>query len=330
MPNVAGVQFPYTPQGVQAAQLYQRSLSPRRGLGFRPIRMAEGSTPEHENALIYIKWAHGEGSDSLPREFQINDLNFLAQLIVTLENDPEAAIKYKEKLQRAIETPVSEGIAPPTTAEEVAFGATAGTGAALAATGLGRQEALRAMGESNPIIAAADEQIAQNMMDVDQGVATGLGRQPDLRAMTKGFDVTPRGPAPERAKTMEFPYPINPETGLPWTEEEIGPVVRAPKESGEDYPSRGYYEGDKLFGTKTMEYVPKRDDISPWLESFTPGGPVQGMRYGGVPRGTVAGELEPRGYLTARQAGKTMRERAKGLRDPRRYGGIGSLYNRYG
>jgi len=44
----------------------------------------------------------------------------------------------------------------------------------------------------------------------------------------------------------------------------------------------------------------------------------------------VAGELEPRGYLTARQAGKTMRERAKGLRDPRRYGGIGSLYNRYG
>ena len=55
------------------------------------------------------------------------------------------------------------------------------------------------------------------------------------------------------------------------------------------------------------------------------------MAYGGVPRGTVAGELEPRGYLTARQAGETMRERAKGLRDRRNYGGgIGSLYNRYG
>jgi hypothetical protein len=57
----------------------------------------------------------------------------------------------------------------------------------------------------------------------------------------------------------------------------------------------------------------------------------QGMAHGGVPRGTMAGELEPRGYLTARQAGETMRERAKGLRGRRNYGGgIGSLYNRYG
>jgi hypothetical protein len=63
------------------------------------------------------------------------------------------------------------------------------------------------------------------------------------------------------------------------------------------------------------------------VDSPTP----QGMAHGGVPRGTVAGELEPRGYLTARQAGETMRERAKGLRGRRNYGGgIGSLYNRYG
>ena len=65
----------------------------------------------------------------------------------------------------------------------------------------------------------------------------------------------------------------------------------------------------------------------PWeFEGMRHGGAVQGMAYGGVPRGTVAGELEPRGYLTARQAGATMRERAKGLRDRRNYGGgIGSL-----
>ena len=46
MPNVAGVQFPYTPQGEQAAQQYRRSLSPGPGLGFRPLRMQEGGSAE--------------------------------------------------------------------------------------------------------------------------------------------------------------------------------------------------------------------------------------------------------------------------------------------
>ena len=60
-------------------------------------------------------------------------------------------------------------------------------------------------------------------------------------------------------------------------------------------------------------------------------GPSRFGAGGYASRGTVAGELEPRGYLTARQAGETMRERAKGLRGQRNYGGgIGSLYNRHG
>ena len=45
MPNVAGVQVPYTPQGEQAAQLYQRSLSPGPGLGFRPLGSRTESNP---------------------------------------------------------------------------------------------------------------------------------------------------------------------------------------------------------------------------------------------------------------------------------------------
>jgi hypothetical protein len=48
----------------------------------------------------------------------------------------------------------------------------------------------------------------------------------------------------------------------------------------------------------------------------------QGMAHGGVPRGTVDGELRSRGYMTAGEAGKDMRERL--------YGGIGSLYTRRG
>ena len=65
--------------------------------------------------------------------------------------------------------------------------------------------------------------------------------------------------------TPKFRIPINPDTGRPWTEEERGPVVRTPKEAGEDYPSRGHYEGDNLFRTETLEYVPERD---------LPGGPI--------------------------------------------------------
>lgn len=57
----------------------------------------------------------------------------------------------------------------------------------------------------------------------------------------------------------------------------------------------------------------------------------QGMARGGAPRGTVAGELRPRGYMTAREAGETMRELSKRHDDERSYGGgIGSLYTRRG
>ena len=57
----------------------------------------------------------------------------------------------------------------------------------------------------------------------------------------------------------------------------------------------------------------------------------QGMARGGVPRGTVAGELRPRGYMTAREAGETMRELSKRHDDERSYGGgIASLYTRRG
>ena len=55
----------------------------------------------------------------------------------------------------------------------------------------------------------------------------------------------------------------------------------------------------------------------------------QGMAHGGMPRGTVAGERESLGYLTARQAGETMRGLTNGQSARRNYGGIHSLYNRY-
>ena len=52
MPNVAGVSFDYTPQGMRAAEEYRRSLSPRRrNMGFRPLGMQEGGEPIPSDVL---------------------------------------------------------------------------------------------------------------------------------------------------------------------------------------------------------------------------------------------------------------------------------------
>ena len=44
MPNVMGREFPYTPEGMAAAEQYEQSMGMRDGgmLGFRPLRMEEG------------------------------------------------------------------------------------------------------------------------------------------------------------------------------------------------------------------------------------------------------------------------------------------------
>jgi len=277
MPNVAGVQFPYTPQGEQAAQLYQRSLSPRRGLGFRPIGMQEGSTPEHENAMLYIKWAHGEGSDSLPPQFQMNATS-VAELLVIMRDDPEAAVEYANRLKGAI------GV------EDV----------------VGR-------GYGDPTISNEDFYPPLGEMEQYQGHPRELGR------VGRGYG-DPRI-SNQALRAAGDTRPSDQDSSL-------GPVFHG----GFTPPEKEYFERafdanqarqQGLMGTPPG--APPAQFAGPYL------GVPQGMAHGGVPRGTVAGELEPRGYLTARQAGETMRERAKGLRDRRNYGGgIGSLYNRYG
>ena len=44
MPNVAGREFPYTPEGLQAAERYRQALGMRNGglMGFRPLGYADG------------------------------------------------------------------------------------------------------------------------------------------------------------------------------------------------------------------------------------------------------------------------------------------------
>jgi len=267
MPNVAGVQFPYTPQGVQAAQLYQRSLSPRRGLGFRPIRMDNGGSAE---AKAIAQGLYALMSDGTNEEVQA----YVNKNRKDLEEIAKIDDRMFDMLRRVLYGDEAVGVGGSQIMEEGALGAAAGTGAALAATGLGQREALRAVGDTRLS---------------NQDIATGLGQREALTEMNTAND-----------------------------EALLGPVFRG----------GNFSDVEKEYFQRAFDAIQAREQAGIGLPPYL--GVPQGMRHGGVPRGTVAGELEPRGYLTARQAGKTMRERAKGLRDPRRYGGIGSLYNRYG
>ena len=292
MPNVAGVQFPYTPQGVQAAQLYQRSLSPRRGLGFRPIRMDNGGSAE---AKAIAQGLYALMSDGTNEEVQA----YVNKNRKDLEEIAKIDDRMFDMLRRVLYGDEAVGVGGSQIMEEGALGAAAGTGAALAATGLGRREALRAAGDTRPS---------------DQDSSLGPVFHGDFTDEEKGY--WNRAREARRAREQAG-------TGLP-------PYLGVPP-SSEQFDDTTAIFNKRIEPLRRLERRPERPP-EPWefgglgVDSPTP----QGMAHGGVPRGTVAGELEPRGYLTARQAGETMRERAKGLRDPRRYGGIGSLYNRYG
>ena len=287
MPNVAGVQFPYTPQGVQAAQLYQRSLSPRRGLGFRPIRMQKGGSLEGRAVADELRALTGDKTTTNQQvvDYVINNLKLLTE------------IAEEQPWIKGVIDGVSAHVAERDTESEFAAHI-ADVGGAMAAptalvdyvaTGLGQQQALREMNTANE--------------DALLGPVFRGGSPSDVEKeyFQRAFDAN-------RAREQAG-------TGLP-------PYLGVPPSSE---PGLSRHSG-------MLEHLRRSEPPrEPWeFEGMRHGGVPQGMAHGVVPRGTVAGELEPRGYLTARQAGKTMRERAKGLRDPRRYGGIGSLYNRYG
>ena len=57
MPNVMGREFPYTPQGMAAAQQYRQALGMRDAgpMGFRPVRMQTGGDARNANTEIYLR-----------------------------------------------------------------------------------------------------------------------------------------------------------------------------------------------------------------------------------------------------------------------------------
>ena len=90
MPNVMGRQFPYTPQGVAAAQQYSQSLGMRDGgpMGFRPVGYqvggpvgyAEGGTPmdkETRGAVIEFLMSMTGMTDPTPL-LELSDAELVA------------------------------------------------------------------------------------------------------------------------------------------------------------------------------------------------------------------------------------------------------------
>ena len=324
MPNVAGVQFPYTPQGEQAAQQYQRSLSPGPGLGFRPLGSRTESNPIiaaanqqiAQNMRRPIRMEQGGNAEARIIAKGLTDLmsdgtNEQVQAYINKNRSDLVEIaKIDDRMFDVVRLMLygdeAVGAGGSQTMEEAAFGAAAGAGAALDVPLAGRNRlgiddaAFGAIAGAGAALDAPFADWGLNLLgNEDTG---GLGRQEALRA----------------AGTQPYLYGPSP-----------------PSEQFDDTTalrSAGQYRRPLKRNFLPPATEPQMTEPQIWeFEGMRHGGAVQGMAHGGVPRGTVAGELEPRGYLTARQAGETMRERAKGLRGRRNYGGgIGSLYNRYG
>jgi hypothetical protein len=289
MPNVAGVQFPYTPQGEQAAQLYQRSLSPGPGLGFRPLRMEKGGSAE---ARIIAQGLYALMSDGTNEQVQayINDNR----------SDLEEIAKIDDRMFDMLRNVLSQFPV-----------------------------------QSDLQGAPMEGEPAGNLGRIEDSVAASPGYDPET-----GDYFPPEGPRFQNEMGLyptEFPTEflgnlgrmMGPSVSRPSDRDlemvgnlgrMTGPSVSQPSDLAQGLSRRvGRDYGDDRISNRDLEMVGNL-------------GRLRGYAHGGyTSRGTVAGELEPRGYLTARQAGETMRERAKGLRGRRNYGGgIGSLYNRYG
>ena len=334
MPNVAGVQFPYTPEGQQAAQLYERSLSPSRGLGFRPITMQQGGDAE-ARAIVQGLYALMSDGTNEQVEAYVNknrkDLIEIAKIddrmfdmlrrvlygdeAIRERTDIQTQLDKNAQGMEEIETQMSriEGLRNQT---EELLGDLGRIGADRELAGnLGRIEDSVA---ASPGYNTGDYFPPERPLDQREALrATGdtrLSDQDIAAAEALGFE---RYYGAEEARNQAG-------TGLP---PYLGTITPVPRNF-----EREPYEGPD------SDLYPPTPPITPPMfpatgKNFHPSytGPSRFGAGGYASRGTVAGELEPRGYLTARQAGETMRERAKGLRGQRNYGGgIGSLYNRHG
>ena len=277
MPNVAGREFPYTPQGMAAAEQYKQSLGMRGGgmMGFRPVGYRDGGDVEAANDATYSKLQ--TALDTLKNKEELN--NFIHENSAALESMAKANAARRNQLEdikrysdfagfmeRIMREPIPEpepepswiGPKPP---RPSGLGDPVSERSRFDRPEFGRSRFVRPNG--------IEEYTSQESMP---GYTPQESVPPSMQ-----------NPFGDWLKAEPFRPPINPSTGLPWTREERGPMRRVPREggtnpeTGESYPGRGYYTGDEsgMHG-KTLEYVPTRDVLP---EGFLRN---RGMRHGGI------------------------------------------------
>ena len=271
MPNVAGREFPYTPQGMAAAEQYKQSLGMRNGgtAGFRPLGYRDGGDVEAANDATYSKLQ--TALDTLKDKEQLN--NFIHENKAALESMAEASSARRETLESIKHFSNFAGFMERIMQE--------GEGTEELGTGIPQEMYRPGLGDYVEQFLPPEmyrpglgDDVEQFFPEANREV---LEQMPEFQ--TNGF-----------YKAEPYRFPINPDTGLPWTDEERGPSRRVPKsggvnpETGEGYPGIGYHTGDNTGNiTSTMEYVPARDmPQDPILKLLRERNEGRGMRNGGM------------------------------------------------
>jgi len=290
MPNVAGREFAYTPQGMAAAEQYKQSLGMRGGgmMGFRPVGYQGGggvgagfSGPEGGVPI-------GAGETRMGG-FSAPDVQILVDDLVKAMRSSEEEVRDFVNMNR----PFLEGIAN---------------------MDIPQARIVRFALLDNPAPPPTKEQQLLKQLSTPDTGASISDRAPFIEGQGPGGGelLAPPGTgdyhmyndpaAPMQSQNAEDAY------------------------YGGGYPGPSFldYDPNPFSALPFMGRSPSERQTAPDYSTLEEVFPQQRARGGYVGRGTSAGELAPRGSMSVREAGETLYELAKRRRGMRG-GGIMSL-----
>ena len=277
MPNVAGREFPYTPQGMAAAEQYRQSLGMRGGgmMGFRPLGYQEGGGVPEGGVPIGTGETRMGGFNAPDVQTLVNDL------VSVMRDGTEQDVRNFVNSNRYL----LEGVAN---------------------MDIPQARIVRSVLLGNPAPQPTQEQqLMKQLGTPDTSDPSVFMRGDQQRMLGSGVMENP-GYDPQ---TGDFFPPVQ-QGG------HGGGEVLAPPRMGEyqmyDAPAApmhsknaddAYYGG----GFPGPSFIPSEGQTAPDFRAHG----------GYVGRGTSAGELAPRGSMSVREAGETMYELAKRRRGMR-------------
>ena len=180
MPNVMGREFPYTAEGMAAAQQYEQAMGVRGGgmMGFRPVGMEEGGDADMvrlaDTLYALMQGGSVEQVNNFIRE-NLPGLKMAAEIQDSKFNMLRGALRQNAQMQQMPQrSPAAEFIGAPADMGSMMPGIDP-----LVATGLGRRMA-KDIGEtriSNTDLQNLQGTMGSMMPEIDPLVLTGLGRR---------------------------------------------------------------------------------------------------------------------------------------------------------